>query len=468
MKLKSIHINSFRSIEDIHFDIIRLEDNSYTYGLIGVNEVGKSSILKAISLKGSVVKPIVKDFVDENTIRIDYQYEVDENEIEEFKNILRTQTPEINLDSVKFNDLILGIYFDKSNPEQQSISLEISSIEGVDEKEKILEQLKQLIYDKSHKPIFWTSEDRFLISRPINLTEFESDPDNISIPLRNCFALAGIIGSESIKKQISLISDSTERELLKDTLGEKVTEHINNAWPKHKIKITFDISDGLLNFHVRDLNSKGKAKTADQRSDGFKQFVSFLLTVSAQNKNNELTNSLLILDEPETHLHPQAQEDLLLELIKITQNDMNNVAIFATHSNYMIDKNDLSRNYKITKDINGTEMARFDKKLSTYSSVTYEVFDIPTTDYHSELYSALHQKYIEEDENNKERLHILDFDTNYLRIINGLKKDNLWKSKKNGATLPTYIRNCIDHPDNGNKYSIDQLRKSIEMMKTFK
>jgi hypothetical protein len=42
MLLKSIQISNYRSIEDIEFDIEKLNDNSYTYGLIGINEAGKS------------------------------------------------------------------------------------------------------------------------------------------------------------------------------------------------------------------------------------------------------------------------------------------------------------------------------------------------------------------------------------------------------------------------------------------
>jgi predicted ATP-dependent endonuclease of OLD family len=203
-----------------------------------------------------------------------------------------------------------------------------------------------------------------MIPITLNLAQFAVTPDTISIPLKNCFALAGIVGADAIKRKVAVIAESTEREQLENELGESVTVHINTAWPKHPIKITFSISDGLINFHVHDLNTKGKAKTADQRSDGFRQFVSFLLTISAQNRNDELSNSILLLDEPETHLHPQAQEDLLRELVKITQNKRNNIVFFATHSNHMIDKGDLSRNYKVFKNPNKKQRKRRQKKVS--------------------------------------------------------------------------------------------------------
>lgn len=478
MKLETIAIKNYRSIEEISFNISPLTDQTYTYGLIGVNEAGKSTILKALALKDGLKNekgeklPLAKDFRDKTKdIEIEYTYKLDKAEIAEAKESIKVSSPEID-----FKDLDLSLVkyitsFTHSDPKQTYEVIEFLNIGSENElKEKLEEQLREFISKKVHKSIFWTAEDRYLISQPINLTEFAANPDSISIPLKNCFALAGISGQAAIQEKIGLISDSTEREQLKTELSEKVSEHINSAWPKHPIKITFDISDGLINFHVHDEGAKGKAKTADQRSDGFRQFVSFLLTISAQSKNEELSNSILLLDEPETHLHPQAQEDLLKELVKITDNKRNNVVFFATHSNYMIDKSDLSRNYRIFKkpnkktDREKTEVEQFDKTASTYAGVTYQVFDIASTDYHNELYSKLHEKYQDEDPSDDKRCGVLNFDTNFFANNKKLKKDRPWKGNANQATLPTYIRNCIHHSDNGDTYKDEDLRKSIDLL----
>ena len=70
MILKSIQIKNYRSIEEISFDIIPLSDNTFTYGLIGVNEAGKSTILKALALKDGLKDekgnplPLKNDFKD--------------------------------------------------------------------------------------------------------------------------------------------------------------------------------------------------------------------------------------------------------------------------------------------------------------------------------------------------------------------------------------------------------------------
>jgi predicted ATPase len=341
--------------------------------------------------------------------------------------------------------------------------VELLKLQG-ERKTEIEGFLVDVILEKKYKSIFWTAEDRYLITQPVDLSEF-SKKSTTSIPLRNCFLLAGIT---NIEERINeLANDSTEIELLEKELGEKVTEHIKEVWSDHPIVITFKINNGLINFHVKDVGDEGKAKTADQRSDGFKQFISFLLTVSAQGKNKELSDTILLLDEPETHLYPEAQEHLLSEIIRITQNDRRNIAFFATHSIFMIDKKDLSRNYRIIKKLN-TFKERFKPGTSTYSSILYKVFGIASTDYHTELYSTLHARYQDADPSDDEREKIRNFDAHYFVIEKFLPKDKPWKGHQNEITLPTYIRNCIDHPDNGNIYTSVELKKSIELLQSYK
>lgn len=479
MKITSITIKNYRSIEEISFDIEAVSDGTFTYGLIGVNEAGKSTILKALALKDGLKNekgetlPLAKDFRDPTqAIEITYTYLLEKKEQQEAKDYLTANAPSADITDIDLNSIKYVASFEHNAPSQALEAVEVDSINSENEhKVSIEDHLVTYLSERTHKSIFWTAEDRYLISQPINLAQFADTPDDISIPLKNCFALAGIVGQQAIKNKVALITESTEREQLKGDLGEKVSDHINTAWPKHPIKITFDISDGLINFHVHDLDTKGKAKTADQRSDGFRQFVSFLLTVSAQNSNDELSNSMLLLDEPETHLHPQAQEDLLRELVKITQNKRNNVVFFATHSNYMIDKKDLSRNYKVFKkskkktEKEKTELMRFGEKASTYASVTYDVFEISSTDYHNELYDRLRANYGEE--NSKDAVGINEFDNGYFFQTKKLKLEYPVKKEKNKATLPTYIRNCIHYPENQDKDFNKQLTESIELLKTY-
>ncbi len=469
MKLKSVKISNYRSIEELSFDINPLDDGSSTYGLIGVNEAGKSTALKALALKDGL-KPLAKDFKSRSIpIKIEYFYELSGSEVSKgCKDLLDTH-PNLGVSKSDLETVCIVVSFDFSNPGQSKTEINLINIaEDSANKATIQNLIKEIIISKVHKAIFWTAEDRYLISHPINRDQFSQNPDGVSIPLKNCFLLAGI---NDIKSRIdSLAGDSTEVEQLEKELGEKVTKHIKSVWPKHPIEITFKIAEGLINFHVKDEGANGKAKTADQRSDGFKQFISFLLTVSAQNKNSQLSNSILLLDEPETHLHPQAQEDFLKELIEITKNNKNNIVFFATHSNYMIDKDDLSRNYKIEKEKDATKKERFDKKESTYASVSYEVFGISSADYHNELYDKLRARYKEDrasKDGSEDKKNLSNFDEVFFTQQKKLPKHYPRKGEKNKATLPTYVRNAIHYPETKDKNFSEHLRKSIELLREY-
>lgn len=471
MKLKSIQIKNYRSIDDAVITITQCPDGSLTFGLIGINEAGKSSLLKAISLKDGLHPVALKDFRDKkNRVEVRFDYEFEEGDfdgdVQGLMSELILNDSEVAPEDVGVESATLITYFDSSSPTIKKNEVIVhTSVNDVTVSSGIN---FDLVLNASHKVIFWTAESRYLLSEPITLTTFANNPDAISIPLKNCFALAGITGTEIPARISQLPSESTEREELEKNLGESVTAHIKNVWPNHPIEITFNYDSGVINFHIKDVGVKGKAKTADQRSDGFKQFISFLLTISAQSKYGQLSNSILLLDEPETHLHPQAQQFLLEELIKISNNNKtNNLVFFATHSNYMIDKKDLSRNFKVTKaDNDKTTIERFDNKISSYSSVNYEVFEIPTSDYHNELYSKLHEKHQNVDLVDESRNGIKNFDLGFFQKEKGLKADRPWKKKANQITLSTYIRNCINHSDNGDTYTEKELQTSIELMRS--
>lgn len=468
MKLQSVQISNYRSIEDASLEMLALSDNSQTYGLIGVNEAGKSSLLKALAMKDGVVEVSVKDFRDKSkNVEVVFNYKFDESELPKVYELWNANTLDISFASqnIEFEsmDIQFKYTFKYARPSEPTSTFVIPQLAEESESNVLffISMISEILAD-AHKTIFWTADDNYLISKPIALNVFAQDPDSVSIPLKNCFSLAGIT---DISARIGRLSDSTEIELLQTELGESVTSHIKVVWPKHPITITFLITDGQIHFHVKDNGAGGRAKTADQRSDGFKQFVSFLLTVSAQNKNEELANTILLLDEPETHLHPQAQEYLLSELVKITKNARNNIVFFATHSNYMIDKSNLGRNLKVFKLNDFTSHTQFDSRATSYAGVTYEVFDILNTDYHNELYGILHSRYQEELPEDPNKAGIKNFDTGYLKNILNLPLDKPWKGNPFQVTLPTFVRNCIHHPEAGSTYTQEELRHSIETLR---
>lgn len=464
MKLKSIDINNYRSIDNLMFEFEELPDKSNTYALIGINEAGKSSFLQALGLLDEHVKPTASDLQDKSKpISVTYHYEQTVESIKECVSAIKEKFPDIKLDSRKLKNV--EVVVDYSLPElAQQKSITFTDItDSIEEKNEIQTLLVDAVYQNTHHSVYWSYDEKHLITKPINLSEFAADPKSISTPLKRCFELCGYETDEKIQNIIKEISsDSTEREQLRESLGEEVTALIKGIWENHNITITFDISGDQIAFHVKD--GAKKAKTASQRSDGFKQFVSFLINVSSQKKSETLINTLVLLDEPETHLHPQAQEYFLRELITLTRSD-NNICIFATHSNYMIDKTHLARNYKVVKNGNEqTEITQFSEQISTYASVNFEVFGILDESYHNELYDALRQKFVDT-QDKIETIGIRPFDQQFFVNDKKLKKSYPEKGKTKQVTLPTYIRNCVHYPENKKSDFSKKLRESIELMR---
>ncbi len=485
MRLAEIKIKNYRSIEEQVF-ILEEKNKSFTYTLIGINEAGKSSFLNAISLidGGDVVYP--RDFFDEKfPIEVSLKYLIEEKDSKTFKEELEKKiTDKTVISQIGITHVEVGVVFmntpDLKKQNFEKYTLVKDSISGyflngpaVEKKiegqevedlsvQKLLElNFPQYFYKNSHFITFWKSDPKHLIGESINLDIFAPDPEKVSIPLYNCFLLAEV---EDIQAEIlSIKTDVSRRQNLVDKLGDSVTAHIKKIWPNHPIKIKFNINNMMIEFLIEDDDVKYKTKTTGQRSDGFKQFISFLLTISAEHSNNSLNRSLLLLDEPETHLHPKAQEFLKDELIKITKNNKNNnIVIFATHSNYMIDRECIGRCYKVEKKENKkTVVSKIEGNTSSYAETNYDVFEIPTTDYHNELYGILQEK--------SGKYVIADFD-DYLDS-KGISKDKTYnkvtKEKKiepSKTTLPTYVRNMIHHPENphNQKYSQAELEKSIK------
>lgn len=481
MKLVSLTIKNFRSIEDETFTIAEV-DGTHTFTLIGINESGKSSFLKAVSLVDNDDEKVIfpKDFFEEGEpINITLNYELETQEEKELKNALTEKGFEKDIVSkIRIDKVAICATFDPAENAPKKVFDQIVfqkkvfddyTLQGDKPAKKDSQQtqedfdlekyfeahLPKYFWKIAHRIVFWKSDSKHLINEQINLDAFSADPENTSVPLVNCFQLAGV-GQDDIAAQVAkLKTDSAEINNLQEKLGDKVTTHIKKVWPNHPVKIKFQINNSLLSFLVEDEKVKYKSKTTEQRSDGFRQFISFLLTISAESATNQLSNSLLLLDEPETHLHPQAQEYLKDELIKITRNDENNIVFFATHSNYMIDKDHIERCFRVSKQSNRkTKLEKFEAGQKSYAEVNYEVFDIVSSDYHNELYGFLE-----------------DVDSTKL---DGLEKPKKWKNKKtNGSedvSLAKYIRHSIHHPENtlNAKFTSEELQESIKKLRELK
>lgn len=189
--------------------------------------------------------------------------------------------------------------------------------------------------------LFWEYDEDNLLPSSVKIDAFSADP-NTCVPLKNMFTLAGITEiSTSITSAKARGNNQFQNYL--DGIAKKSTTHFRNVWKEYKnIEFSLRLNADQIEPGVKEKNTLDFSK----RSDGFKRFVTFLLMISVNVKTDELTDTLLLIDEPEISLHPSGARYLREELIKISKT---NYVIYSTHSIFMIDSGDISRHYIVKK-----------------------------------------------------------------------------------------------------------------------
>lgn len=190
---------------------------------------------------------------------------------------------------------------------------------------------------------------------------------------------------------------------------------------------------------------------------------------------------ILMLDEPETHMHPEAGrhfiETLNVCLTQFRSADLirNCQIILATHSPFLIQslsnypasialtENDHGQ-ITITDFINLQNLHLPDRQMYSFNLVMYHVFHVPTTELHDELYGYLQEskKCYREEELDKWLLNNTQIEKtkSWISVIDGKERAPM------RVTLQRYIRNFIHHPENikNQEYTPAELRQSIEEM----
>lgn len=280
------------------------------------------------------------------------------------------------------------------------------------------------------------------------------DDDNREKMLEN-------ISGEYFNNVIEIAQKGTGKKVasaLKDFFGnpnyEKLKiELINLLHPFSNSFFALREEDSLQQINVRDLGS------------GIEIILTLLLLKSIANESKG--SIIYLIDEPELHLHPKAQDKLLELLI---QESKNKQIFVSTHSPYMF-KNCLSKKVGLSifnKDEQGKINIRNARDETwgifpwspSWGEINFYAYDLATVEFHNELYG-----YIQE----KEGVYEIKKMDNFL-ADNSIPKSKQWIRVSNGnpqnpsdVTLCTYIRNMIHHPENVNNlaYTDKELTASI-------
>jgi AAA15 family ATPase/GTPase len=220
--------------------------------------------------------------------------------------------------------------------------------------------------------LFWNYDEKNLLPARINLDKFCAQPDTC-LPLKRMFELYQI---SDIAKEIADAKAGSANALnnVLRRVAKKTSKHFHKTWKEYEsIKFSLAIDGPDLVARIED---KSNHYELAQRSDGFKRFVTFLLMVSAKDESDLLSDTLLLIDEPEIGLHPTGARYLMDELIEIARN---NYVVFSTHSIFMIDSKNTARHLivKKTNEITTADEvtdANIQDEEVIYKSLGYSIF----------------------------------------------------------------------------------------------
>ena len=428
MKLVEIKIRGYKSIEELDFPVTKYgeDDNaSYTTILIGKNETGKSNVLDAMATPQNKETVAFEDYkskqqgVDASIVSVLFGFDVEDGDDYHSAIAQAIEIPQPLLDSLKITKLYKEMYLQKgfdqyevdcnyeadkisvkkysyikvpsstpatpATPEtpatdaNETVTIKANSDLTDEEKEAytqldtesfndiITQALLDFVVAKDIPVDVWKSEekDKYLVPEQVELKEFIKSTD-ANIPLKNIFYLAGYTTDESITEIVNEAEKSNnERLKLGDALGTKSTEYLNQKWNEHEIEIEVRVESDLSAYvYVKDKSDKSNRFNMADRSQGFKQFVSLLLSISISSLSGDIKDHLVLIDEPEVHLHPSGVRWMRDELLEIGKN---NYLFISTHSNFMIDEKTRDRHYLLTKNKTGLTQSR---QIKTEEDIT--------------------------------------------------------------------------------------------------
>lgn len=221
--------------------------------------------------------------------------------------------------------------------------------------------------------VYWKYSESNLLPAQIPLESFRTNPESCT-PLKNMFELAKI---NNISAEISAKQAQSPHQLrnLLSRVAAATTDHVRAVWPEYN-DITINLSPDGGNIDASVLDSSVHFEFS-RRSDGFKRLVTFLLMISAKVKAGALSNTLILIDEPEGSLHPSGARHLLRELIRVSES---NHVVISTHSIFMIDKDCIPRHFIVRKEdgITSLTMAEAGNIVDEevlYDAVGFSIFE---------------------------------------------------------------------------------------------
>lgn len=251
-------------------------------------------------------------------------------------------------------------------------------------------------------------------------------------------------------------------EKLNDFHNERIKECLMNKNERLMDDISKQVSiDGNISIPKVDTYSSGEQE--------------LILRLETIKNRVSLNLDMILIDEPETSLHPKWQLEIIpfiLKILKDNNSGERDLQLFiVSHSENVLksifDRDDtlIVRLYKDNDEIKSQSITNMDTVLTktTIAEIQYLVFDIISSEYHNQLYGKF-LSLCGSNQSNVASYLREKYKNNLQEVLN--KYGYSYNDRLGVEVLPTYIRNATDHTENTDRIYYDEdLKKSIELLR---
>ena len=409
-----------------------INDGTGLTTIVGENGCGKTTILDAIACSLLEYKAESFGISDMNDSNKETEITIETNDAFNVKSVF----PNSSFDAKGFK--FIGKTREKSN-QNKLLSLIMTDqlyISTNDEKPKLgSPDLRMKVTNSFGTKRFNELDVLYLDKNRLYQTRAGTYNDTRFDRIMDDFNFQYYKNQDNVENLNTMLNEKIKKELSNKNLEKAINKFKEISG--HSLKL--DFIDNYLPFKKANLVVETPSNMQiDLASLGSGYEMMFSLIYSFYMSKQSGKKLIILIDEPELHLHPRLQEkfvDFILEISKDSQ------VILTTHSPLLIKQlayNENVKNIVLKKD---KDVKEFDeRKLSYISSneTNYLAFDLPSEEYHNELYESLMEKYSTSN-------GIKRFDNEF--FIQQKKEDKIypWEKQPNQVSIHTFIRNQIHH-----------------------
>lgn len=195
----------------------------------------------------------------------------------------------------------------------------LSSLGSWVDRENPTEDVKKALWSRTPDVVMFTEADRTLAS---TYTLDDALLSDVPVALANLARLSELDLNTLVQAVQS--GQVSRRDTIKNKANIALSNYFKKAWQQSDLKVEMNVEGKLLRIGL--VEDGVHASVFDERSAGLRMFVALTSFLAARNSGRA---TILLIDEAETHLHIDAQADLVQ---MFAEQDKADKVIYTTHS----------------------------------------------------------------------------------------------------------------------------------------